>query len=336
MEVEHDQPLMTHSTGFHSSSWLAAFKKRFVAPPPVPLDRFRIAIIGDLRLDVRTAVEPSLQESTADVFCSAPISVNLAGTAVGMARAAAVHFATVETLVTIGQDDLSLHVRDLLDNEPGRWVIRQQEGVGCGYVMILRDGMLASSKGRRVLVASSPAPIETLSILDISSFRHAIEAADLLFVDGYPLLFPEARKALLHAIEIARRTSTPICFDMVPHDISCRLPREILLRVIEESRVVIANGSTAAGLCGVPGPFPLQRGQVASLARLLSDTAPSARKILWIIRFGDGEMEESALCLNGELLCAYHTGYVDATQAAGFGDRVAAAELAAILETYRL
>ncbi|QOV40261.1 carbohydrate kinase family protein [Streptomyces ferrugineus] len=301
-------------------------------PQPAP---YRVAVIGDLRLDVRTAVPASLAEVREDVYALSPVRMVLAGTAVSMARAATRHFEAVHALVKTGDDPSTDHILRTLENEPGvTWCIRQQRGLPNGYVVVLRDGTDSPGAGRRTLVASSPAPVEELSAADVEAFRGAIEAADVLFVDGYPLLFPRSRHAVFHALATAARAGTPVCFDVVPHDIEARLPSDLLNRVMARCQVVMSSARTVARLRGLPAPTPYELPHTRELAAHLAGFG-TGEPAVWILRFGDGDMEEAALCQAGEVRCVYRTGYSQCAERTGFGDKVAAAELAALLENGR-
>ncbi len=257
----------------------------------------------------------------------------LAGTAVSMARAATRHFAAVDALVKTGDDPSTDHILRTLEDEPKvDWCIRQQRGLANGYVVVLRDGLDSPGADRRTLVASSPAPLEELSVEDIEAFRTAIEAADVLFVDGYPLLFPRSRRAVFHALATAAQAETPVCFDVVPHDIDTRLPSDLLTHVMTRCQVVMSSARTMARLRNLPAPTPYGLDHTRELAASLREFDANAPGV-WILRFGEGDMEEAALCRAGEVCCVYRTGYSDCVDRAGFGDTVAAAELAALLES---
>lgn len=320
-----------------AEAWLCELRRRLKSMPEYlsgpQLTPFHVAIIGDLRLDVRTHVPVSLAEVRGNVYASAPVRMVLAGTAVSMAQAASRHFTTVDALVKMGDDLSTGHVMGMLANQPRvNWCIRRQQGMPNGYTVVLNDGPTVPGAGRRTLVASSPAPLEELSTVDVEAFRGAIEAADILFLDGYSLLFPRSRKSLFHALATAAQAETPVCFDVVPHDIDRRLSADLLEQVMARCAVVMSSASTIARLRNLPAPEPYglhdTRELVADLA--CRDTkGPDA----WILRFGDGDMEEAALCQAGEVLCAYRTGYSECGDRVGFGDKVAAAELAALLDS---
>ncbi|MGI5376265.1 carbohydrate kinase family protein [Streptomyces sp. CA-251387] len=321
-----------------AEAWLSGLQQRLTGmhegadPGPAP---FRVAVIGDLRLDVRTTVSVSLAAVEEDVYSLAPVRMHLAGTAVSMARAATRHFEAVDALVKTGDDPSTDHILRTLENEPGvSWCIRQERGMPNGYVVVLRDGTDSPGAGRRTLVASSPAPLEELSVADVEVFRGAIEAADVLFVDGYPLLFPRSRHAVFHALAAASRAGTPVCFDVVPHDIEARLPSDLLHRVMARCQVVMSSARTMARLRNLPAPTSYELSHTRELAAGLAGFGANAPGV-WILRFGDGDMEEAALCQAGEVRCVYRTGYSECHDRTGFGDKVAAAELAALLENGR-
>jgi sugar/nucleoside kinase (ribokinase family) len=193
-----------------------------------------------------------------------------------------------------------------------------------GFTLMLRDRpAAASSSGVRLLVASEPAPVQTLSTADIGAVSARIVDADLLFVDGYVLLSPASRQSARLAVELAREHGTLVALDLVPHDLDRRIGLSALMPLLPSADLVVSDARTVAGLFGVPA-----NGAVVDFDRLLPalDTAlPSFP--LWLLRHGDGGMQDTLAYQNGRMKTSYETGYTAATEKAGFGDVIAAREL---------
>lgn len=177
--------------------------------------------------------------------------------------------------------------------------------------------------GVRLLIAEEDAPDRRLSASDVRHVSAAIGHADVLCVDGYALLSPVSRAALREAAAIARQAGAQVVFDVVPHDIDARLPVAEVLPMLSLADVVISEAPTLARLLGqVP---PVGADAVRELLPSLDRLVPG--RPLWLLRFGESSLECALAHQRDGLLLEYPTGYGDGVERAGFGDRLAVAEL---------
>jgi len=293
--------------------------------------KHRLVVLGDLRLEMRAHLGGiSFSEITEDVFCTAPIELTVSGTAVNMAKAAGSFFSAIDVIVKLGNDSGTEVILRYLRNIPASWHVSRASSVPNGYVMIMRDSPLLPAAGRRLLVSGTPTPLNLLSPDDVTGFRTVIEQGNLLFADGYPLLVTGAREAVLRSLAIARQSGIASCLDLVPHTIDSYLSREVILDSMACSDIVIVEARTLSRLVKLDPLYPVSsRDLPIILERFYSkEKGPD----YLILRYGDGDMAKSAFCCKTEVVLAYPTGYAECTSPAGFGDRIAAAELATLLE----
>ncbi|MQY09798.1 PfkB family carbohydrate kinase [Actinomadura macrotermitis] len=282
--------------------------------------RFGLLVLGDVRIEVRAEL-PGVRftELTGDRLAYAPARVLVAGTAVNLARRATGYFRRTAVLGKIGDDDFSpvirrelrrLGVADLLCAEPG---------AANAVSVMLRDRPGADGPGRRLLVAGEHAPSRRLSAADVRRAADGIRRADVLFLDGYGLLSPVSREALLTAAGIARGAGTAVAFDVVPHDVDARLTAAALRPVLELADVVISEAPTLARMLGLGGA------RECALPPALDALVPG--RPLWLLRCGPTSLERVLAHRRGDAPLEYATGFGPGVERAGFGDRLAAAEL---------
>jgi sugar/nucleoside kinase (ribokinase family) len=286
--------------------------------------RFSLFVIGDVRIEVRAALEGvRFGELTADRLCYAPARALVAGTAVNLARCAVARFRRVSVLAKVGDDEFTPVIRRELRRLGVRDRLRVEPGAPNGVTVMLRDRPVGGGPGVRLLVAEQDAPGRRLTESEVRSAAGAMRRADALFLDGYSLLSPVSRTALRAAADTARAAGTPVAFDLVPHDIDERLPAADVLPLLSAADLVIAEAPTLARLLGRSAPAG--PGEVWALARALDDLVPG--RPLWLLRFGPTQLERVLAYERERLMMEYDTGYRDGDARAGFGDRLAACEL---------
>ncbi|MFI0356620.1 PfkB family carbohydrate kinase [Actinomadura sp. 9N407] len=288
--------------------------------------RFRLLAIGDVRIEVRATL-PDLRftEVTADRLAYAPARAMVAGTAVNLARAAAGYFKRAGVLARVGDDDYTPVIRRELRRLGLRDLLRVERGAANGVTVMLRDGVAPGrAHGVRLLVAEEDTPNRRLSERDVNAAAGEIRRADVLFLDGYALLSPVSRGALLRAAEIARRHGTLVAFDLVPHDIDARLPAPEVIPLLRLADVVFSEAPTLARLLGRPATMTCSA-EVRELLPVMDETVPG--RPLWLLRYGASSLEQALAYQRDGLRLEYATGYDDSVERAGFGDRLAAGEL---------
>jgi len=295
--------------------------------------RFRLLVVGDVRIEARTTL-PDLRftDLDADRLVYAPTRAVVAGTAVNLARRASGYFRRVAVLARVGDDDYTRVIRRELRRLGLRDLLRVEAGSPNGVTLMVRDGpppgAAAGDEGRgrrsvRLLVADEDTANRRLSVADVRGAAAEIRRADVLFLDGYPLLSAVSRAALGEAAAIARRRGTAVAFDLVPHDIDARLPAAEVLPLMNLADIVITEVPTIARLLGRPAATT--SGETRELLPVL-DEAVDGRP-LWLLRFGASALEHTLAYQRDGLLLEYPTGYAQGVQRTGYGDRLAAGEL---------
>lgn len=295
--------------------------------------RFEIAIIGDIRVEMRTSFRSvAFDEITEDTFLFAPIHVTIAGSAMNMAKAAVQLFARVHVLSCIGSDEFTPLIREAITLSGAVPHVVVDGGLVNGAVMVLRDRPRSGPLGRRLLISSAPSPNHNLTVEDVVKLRHVIDGSDVLFVDGYSLLGEVSRESVLRAQHIAHQSSTTVCLDLVPHRIDEYLSLPQVVPHIRAADVVISEARTIARLCKLPAPYPFTGDCFSQLLAFIDDSLPTS--VHWILRFGEADIQEVLLHSRDGSDVHFDTGYVELGTAdrAGFGDYLAASELRWLLE----
>lgn len=289
--------------------------------------RFDLFVIGDVGIEVRASLpDVRFAELDADRLSYAPARAVVAGTAVNLARCATRHFRRVSVLGRIGDDDFTPAIRRELRRIGAADHLRVERGAANGVSVMLRDRPCGGGPGVRLLVVGDEPPGRRLAVADVAAAAPGIKGADVLATDGYSLLSTVSRTALRAAARVAREAGTRVAFDVVPHDIDARLPAESVVPMLALADLVISEAPTLARLLGRPVPAGgAGAREVRELLPELDRAVPG--RPLWLLRFGATSLERAVAYRRDGLLLEYSTGYGDGVERAGFGDRLAAAEL---------
>jgi sugar/nucleoside kinase (ribokinase family) len=292
--------------------------------------RFSMFVIGDVGIEVRaTLPDVRFADLVADRLSYAPARALVAGTAVNLARCATRYFRRVGVLGKIGDDDHTRTIRRELRRIGADDHLCVERGTANGVSVMLRDRPdgggdgAAAGTGVRLLVVHDDPPCRRLSVPEVRAAADAIESADVLVTDGYSLLSPVSRSALHAAAGIARGAGTRVAFDLVPHDVDARLPADAVLPTLNLADLVISEAPTVARLLGRPAARDGR--EVRDLLPCLDRAVPG--RPLWLLRFGATSLERVLVHRHGRPPVEYPTGYGTGVERAGFGDRLAAAEL---------
>ncbi|MEU8801694.1 carbohydrate kinase family protein [Spirillospora sp. NPDC048819] len=286
--------------------------------------RFELLVIGDVGIEVRASLpDVRFTDLDADRLCYAPARAMVAGTAVNLARCAARYFRRVGVLGKVGDDAFTPVIRGELRRIGVDDRLRVEPGAANGVAVMLRDRPCGGGPGARLLVVRDDPPGRRLAEREVRAAAAEIGAADVLVTDGYSLLSPVSRAALHAAARLARAAGTRVAFDLVPHDVDARLPADGVLPMLALSDLVISEAPTLARLLGRPVEAGGQG--VRDLLPVLDRAVPG--RPLWLLRFGATSLERVVAYQRERLLLEYPTGYGDGVERAGFGDRLAAAEL---------
>lgn len=295
---------------------------------------FEVTVIGDIRVDVRAAVlDHRFVEMAVDEQTVAPVVTDVGGTAIGFARAAASHFTNVHVLGVMGRDSWSDFIRGRCTT--GRIDAYLTEVAGPNsMVVVLRDqGTKDNPRGVRLIVSSGVTPYGQLDADRIRSQAALIQRSDALVIDGYALLEETSAQAVDVAVDIAVEAGVPVCFDIVPHRIDRHLSFDELRPFIRRSSMISTEAHTVLRLLDRPVPTVITPDFVHAMINQLPPDVAGLRRT-WLVRYGDGNMDEVSAISQGHHRVDYHTGYAQTLEVAGFGYAVAAAELKWWLTNY--
>jgi sugar/nucleoside kinase (ribokinase family) len=285
-----------------------------------------VVVLGDLNGEVwATVPDVRFRQLSSDVLRYADVQFAVKGTAAGFALAAVDSFDRVHIIGRVGRDVLG----ELVEQE------LMASGIIChlvrdpvrstGLAVALRDEDKHADRGLRVMVVKPNTANHGLEISDITECRGLLESADLLVADGYCMLEEPRRSSCLKAMEMARAAGTLVAFDLVPHDCYNRHSLDDMRVISRDVHVLIAEVRTLHGLLGVPNFERLYTRDDAiwALERLRSELGDRA----YFVRFGVGNLEESLCTVPGRPAVYQRTGYREAEDPAGYGDRISASEL---------
>lgn len=281
-------------------------------------------------LDVRAFLDDDFESAIArDAASDGEVSVSLAGTGVGMARALAPHADAVYLIGAIGSDPASDLLARLLEVEPFERRVVRKDG-SAGVAVVLRDNDEAAVHGHR-LVAAARGSNDQATISDVAAVNELIATADVLVVDAYGLLADPRRAATRHAMAVAREANRHVFLDLVPHDLFRHWTLSQCRALISDATIVATSGATLAHLLGIPweGMQPLDAPTSRKVAR---EATLALGRRTYLVHYGPGHCGET-LAYDGAVLWIDHTDYPAARpdQLSGFGDRLNARELARLL-----
>lgn len=299
--------------------------------------RFSITIIGDIRVEARSEMRQArFGGLSRDTFVFSPVTLTISGTALNMAKEAVAVFTRTEVIARIGNDEFTPTIREHLTKLDAVAHLTVDEGMRNSGIIIIRDGSAEHPGGVRLLISGEPAPSHRLSTGDIDEFAEPIRANDLLFVDGYSILRPESASAVRKAMLMARESGRQVCIDLVPHNIDEFLKAEEIQGYVALANYVIVEAGTLAKVLGLPHEYPLAVGDIGRILPVMDTRFPG--NACWLLRYGKGNMDEVVMYKKDVKYVHYHTGYMSAPSAAraGYGDKVAAHELAYLLRNENL
>jgi sugar/nucleoside kinase (ribokinase family) len=289
-----------------------------------PVRRFRVAVIGEIRIDIRTKLlNARFKDLSQDHLAYAPIDLTISGTAINFAQSALDYFAAVELIAKIGQDSFTPLITAKLDDLGVTARLAIDADVNNGFVIILHEA-LEDDTGMRLMVGSAAHPAMNLNVADVTDAATVLSQSDALFIDGYALLYENSAQAICAAAEIARAADGIVCFDLVPHDIHRRVALTSVLPVLELADVIISQAATLEGLFDGIDNKPSQD-SMSCLTSTVDDM--TSRSPLWIVRSGPHSVDLVSAYHRGQVRHTYRTGYKPGMASVGFGDRLTACEL---------
>lgn len=300
--------------------------------------RFRVVVIGDVRIDVRANLRGQrFVDMDTDHFEYGPVTTDVGGTAVSFARAALPHFEDTHLVGALGNDTWTDYIRSSCEAAGIDVCLDELPRPNSPAVVVRDEGTDEDPDGVRLLVADDPSPYQSLDAELVRADEANIRTADALVIDGYGLLGESSGEALDVATELAVAAGVPICFDIVPHVIDRYLSFDELRPFFIRSSLISVEAETLGRLLGVT--LPAQDDIGASDAIRLVEALPpevSGPERTWFIRYGVGNTDRTLAMSQQHHRVEYQTGYAEAEDVGGYGYRIAAAELKWWLLNFRL
>jgi sugar/nucleoside kinase (ribokinase family) len=314
--------------------WSFAGGEPELGAPTAPAP-YTAVIIGDIRIEVRAELTGSVfTDLEQDAISFSPARVEISGTAVNVAKEAIGVFREVTIISKIGSDGFTAAIRQYIDALGVRSNLILDPDLGNGVVIIVRDENPDRPGGVRLLVSGTPAPSHGLDTQDVDEAKSELMTADLVYFDGYSIIRPTSALAIAQVLEIRAASNGLTCVDLVPHNLYDYLSVDELRPYLMSVSCVITEARTMAGMLKLPHDYPFTFTDVTMLLPALDEYVP--KHPYWILRYGQGDMEETLIYRRGELSRCYSTGYAmaDRMDRAGYGDKIAVRELAALLSAW--
>jgi sugar/nucleoside kinase (ribokinase family) len=292
-----------------------------------------VTVLGDVNVELEAELtQLEFRSITRDTLSYAQMGVTVGGTAANFALAAIAHFDRVRVVGRVGTDAFAAVIRDALRGAGVAAHLSIDPVHPSGLAMLLRDGSSAAHRGVRHLVVRAESANSALDIEAINRAREVIVASDVFLTDGYGLLNEPRRSAYLHAMRLAREAARIVVLDVVPHDCYRRYGVDELKRFTADVNVMICELRTIRSFLGLATSAGVLD---VDLARATIPAVRGAFPDKWVfLRFGIGEANESILAPPAGEASHSLTGYVGEERVAGFGDRLAAREIAQLIATW--
>jgi sugar/nucleoside kinase (ribokinase family) len=300
---------------------------------PSPQDlvcRARLTYLGTLKLDVISRLENGHFNSSGDIYELTDIIVKLGGTAANFASAAHGLFAKVSIIAANGNDPVADILGAQLAALCDEVLLQRCESVTSAVVVNVRDAPDQVGVTRRILLSSRLSPHMRLSPAYVRACARVIRESDVLIADGYSLQHRTSRAALITALGMARESGVGTIFDLVPHNLPAVMSSAVVVPVLCNADIIIAEAATVIGLNKATWPvMAADEDELVMLAR--EATNRLAESATWILRYGFENMEDTLILRGGTTLASYRTRYRHASQKAGFGDAQLVHELRTML-----
>lgn len=289
-----------------------------------------VTVLGDLNVELSARLDGlAFAEVRQDTLAYCPVEISVGGTAANFALAASEYFGAVHVIGKLGEDELSRMVVERLEAKGIQLHRVSAGGAPTGLGIYIRDASRAEPRGVRLLMIRSESANNALLEEDVERFADVLLRSDLLILDGYCLLHEPRRSASFKAMELARRNNVKVALDIVPHDAHALYNFGVLKSMIEPADIFIVEVRTIRHFMGLDVPGGVLGKEVAlETAKILRDEFAGKS---FYLRFGIGNIDQSLFCRAGGKPEHSFTGYANAAYTKGFGDILAARELAELL-----
>jgi sugar/nucleoside kinase (ribokinase family) len=304
---------------FSSTIWLNAMAKEFVA-----------TVMGDLNVELVCPLYGyTFPDIDQDTLLYRAITCYVGGTAANFALAGLDYYRELHVVGKVGADALGTMIIDQLITSGIRVHCGIDDNAPTGLALHLRDANTSRAKGTRLLVVQAHSANRALSAEDVERYAHVITQSDVLVLDGYCLLDQPRRDASIRAMQIARAENVVIAFDIVPHNAYRLYNLDTLKSVVTLSDVLITEVGTIRHFLGLTVPDSIIDEEIAlATAKMLQ---AEFKDKVFLLRFGIGNCDQSLVCVPNMTPRHSFTGYSQAEELRGFGDRLSARELVKIL-----
>jgi len=291
---------------------------------------FTVTVIGDLNLELVCQLEESsFIDISQDTLLYQAIKSYIGGTASNFAIDGLKYYREVHVLGKLGADALGEAIISELRKSNIYVHCNIDPKAPTGLALYLRDSNTTNSRGTRLLIVQTQSANRTLSVEDVEQYAHILAQSDLLILDGYSFLDQPRKDAIIRAMQIAHANHVVIAFDILPHNAYNLYSLDTLKSMVAPTNVLITELVTIRRFLGFNVPDYILEKEIAleTAAILESEFKNKA----FLLRFGIGNCDQSLVCLPGTTPRHSFTGYGQAEELRGFGDRLSARELAEIL-----
>ena len=291
---------------------------------------FTATVIGDLNIELVCQLNDStFADFTHDTLLYRTIGTSIGGTAANFALAGLNYYRELHVLGKVGNDVFGMMVMNQLTSASIHVHCNIDNTVPTGLAIHLRDSNPAHHKGIRLLVVQEKAANHMLSVQDVEQHIPIIAQSDVLLLDGYCLLAQPRRDASIRAMQIAQAYNTVVAFDIVPHHPYELYSFDTLKSIIDLSTIIITELYTIRHFLQMEEQDQTEEKELAIQTAVALHTQFPGK--VFLLRFGIGNIDQSLICLPGKAPQHSFTGYNQAEELRGFGDRLTARELADIL-----
>jgi sugar/nucleoside kinase (ribokinase family) len=226
-------------------------------------------------------------------------------------------------LSKVGEDTAGMVITKWLKQKkillPSQWTTKSPTG----KALIMRDNL-----GIRLLINNKKNSNHLLDLKDIEENKKSIASCRMLYVSGYCISESQTPryKATLQAMEYAKSSVTPpvIVFDVVPHRIYEKFSFDEFLKKTKDVDILISEVATMRRFLDLGEKSETIDDQMAK------DTAESISQFYdrFMLRFGASGCDKQILVdKKARRSSCEETGYAQASDKRGFGDKIAISAL---------
>jgi sugar/nucleoside kinase (ribokinase family) len=286
-----------------------------------------ITIIGDVMVEFYSEISNvEFINIDKDILLYKDITCRACGTGLSLAKKSIKYFSKVNIISKVGNDNLgSIILSDIRENKITPFIFTSHV-YPTSMSIYIRDGNRNFHKGSRIIIIQEESANLYLNKEDIEKISSDIIKSSLLFIDGYCINSKDRAVAVEYALRLAKDNNIVTAFDIVPHDIYKMKSLDDIHAFLNLSDVIIAEINTLSQLIGIEVTENKQ-----SIDNLVTVCQQHLGAKVFLLRYGIGNIDKSAIYLPGQDAHYYDTGYSTAQNVSGFGDELSAKELAQIL-----